>query len=134
MFSRADRDGNGSLSPEEFRMLGKKPPAGGPAGSSGASATDSASDTRAMDAAFKALDTDNDGQLTATELAKGRHHRHGQGGTPAPIGTDSLAALLGAQESAAASQGMGGLQAVMARLLQAYGGGTRPAASAVAAT
>ena len=121
MLSRADSDGNGSLSLDEFRMLGKKLPAGGPAGIAGAAVAD---------AAFKALDSDSDGQLTSTELEKGRHHHHGQGGAQAAAGTDSLATLLGVQESAGASQGSGGIQAVMARLLQAYGGGARTTASA----
>jgi len=122
MLSRADSDGNGSLSLDEFRMLGKKLPAGGPAGIAGAVVAD---------AAFKALDSDSDGHLTTAELAKGRrHHLHTRGSTQGAVGTDSLATLLGAQESAGASQGSGGIQAVMARLLQAYGGGARTTASA----
>jgi Ca2+-binding EF-hand superfamily protein len=102
LFSRADRDGDGSLSAGEFRRLGKDRPA-------------EASGNRAMDAAFRSLDADGGGQLTNAELARGRRGHAPSGAT----GMNSLSTLLAAQENAAAG---GGLQAVVARMLQAYGG------------
>jgi hypothetical protein len=113
LLTRADGDGNGRLSLEEFHTLAKKPPAGGPAEAAG---------TRAMDAAFKALDADGDGQLTTAELARARRHHQGQAEMGGP---DSLAVLLGAQEHAATG---GGLRGVLARAMEAYGAGARAAA------
>ncbi len=105
MFSRADKDRDGSISLAEFQALGK------PAASAA---------TGAMDAAFKALDSDGDGKLSAAEMAKARpHHRHG--GNQPVMGADGMSALLGAQESGQAAAG-GGIEGVMARMLQAYGG------------
>jgi hypothetical protein len=103
IFSRADKDGDGGISLTEFQALGK------PAASAG---------TGAMDAAFKSLDADGDGKLSAAEMAKVRPHHHG-GSRPA-MGAGGLSALLGAQEGGQAAAG-GGIEGVMARMLQAYG-------------
>ncbi|SDD91103.1 EF-hand domain-containing protein [Belnapia rosea] len=104
MFSRADKDGDGSLTLDEFQPLAR------PAASAG---------TGAMDATFKALDADGDGRLSSAEMAQARPHRHGGGrmGT----GADGMATLLGVQESSQ-GQSPGGIEAVMARMLRAYGG------------
>jgi hypothetical protein len=104
IFSRADKDGDGGISLTEFQALGK------PAASAG---------TGAMDAAFKSLDTNGDGKLSAAEMAKVRPHHHHGGSRPA-MGAGGLSALLGAQEGGQAAAG-GGIEGVMARMLQAYG-------------
>jgi hypothetical protein len=97
MFSRADKDRDGSISLDEFQALARPAASAAPG---------------AADAAFRALDSDGDGRLNATEVAKLRlHHRHG--GDPS--------ALLGLQEAGQAGGG-GGIEGVMARILQAYGG------------
>jgi hypothetical protein len=102
VFSRADKDRDGSISLAEFQAQAK------PAASAGTGATD---------AAFASLDTDGDGKLSAAEMAKARPH-HPWGSRPA-MGTDGLSALLGAQERGPVAAG--GLEGVMARMLQAYG-------------
>jgi hypothetical protein len=103
IFSRADKDRDGSISLAEFQAQAK------PAASARAGA---------VDAAFKALDADGDGKLSAAEMAKARPSH--LGGTRPAMGTDGLAALLGVQEGGQAAAG--GIQGVMARMLQAYGG------------
>ncbi|MBL6078748.1 EF-hand domain-containing protein [Belnapia sp. T18] len=105
MFSRADKDRDGSVSLAEFQALGK------PAASAA---------TAAMDAAFKTLDSDGDGKLNAAEMAKARPHLLHGGSRPA-LGAEGMSALLGAQEVGQAAAG-GGIEGVMARMLQAYGG------------
>ena len=105
MFSRADKDRDGSLSLDEFQAYA------GPAACAG---------TGAMDAVFKALDTDGDGKLGAAEVVKSRPHQCHGGSQPA-MGVDGLSALLGAQEGGQTAAG-GGIEGVMARMLQAYGG------------
>lgn len=102
MFSRADKDRDGSVSLAEFQAMAK------PAASAA---------TEATDAAFKALDSDGDGQLSAAEMAKARPHHHQDGSRPAM----GLSTLLGVQEVGQSATG-GGLEAVVARMLQAYGG------------
>ncbi|MBL6455559.1 EF-hand domain-containing protein [Belnapia sp. T6] len=112
LFSRADKDGDGSLSLDEFKALARPAHAGATAESAGA---------RAADAAFKALDSDADGRLSQAEMAKARPHRLG---SRVPVAPEGMATLLGAQEG---SQVAGGIEAVMARMLQAYGGRTAAA-------
>ena len=123
MFARADKDGDGGLSLDEFKAIGRQKRAGAAGEASGPASTAAA-------AAFKALDADGDGKLTTAELGKGRH----QDGT-ARIATDGLSALLGAQEAAGgqAQAGSTGIQAVMSRMLQAYGGSRSAFAGAATA-
>ncbi|WP_052213693.1 EF-hand domain-containing protein [Belnapia sp. F-4-1] len=91
MFSRADKDRDGSISLAEFQALGK------PAASAA---------TGAMDAAFKAFDSNGDGKLSAAEMAKARPHQHHGGSRPA-LGAEGMLALLGAQEGGQAAAGGG---------------------------
>ncbi|MDB5372455.1 MAG: EF-hand domain pair [Belnapia sp.] len=145
MFTRADKDGDGGLSLDEFKAIRRPPagvsqggslggsqgsaPAGSPADSaaspaSGTAATTGTSASDAVASAFKALDADGDGKLTSAELEKGRR-RHGGG--QGIMSADGLQALLAVQERSSSQQSQGqsqagGLQAVVARMLQAYGG------------
>lgn len=132
MFTRADKDQDGGLSFDEFKSI-RRPSEGGasPADSTAAQASGTAlaTATLASDAvatAFKSLDADGDGKLTSAELEKGRRQA---GGSQAMMSGDALQALLAAQEGAGGQQAQGGpqsqaggLQAVVARMLQAYGG------------
>lgn len=102
IISRADKDRDGSISLAEFQAMAR------PAASAA---------TEARDAAFKALDADGDGQLSAAEMAKARPHLHRDGSRSAM----GMSALLGAQEAGQAAIG-GGVEAMVARMLQAYGG------------
>ena len=115
MFARADRNGDGGLSLDEFKAMAKRPPreagsAGPPAGPAGAAAGPAARTDRAA-AAFSALDTNGDGKLSGAELEQGRRTRH--------AGREGLSALLGLQEG---GQAASGLEALMGRALRAYGG------------
>ncbi len=101
VFSRADKDRDGSISLAEFQAMAR------PAASAA---------MEARDAAFKALDADGDGQLSAAEIAKAKPHHYRDDSRKA----SGLSALLGVQEAGQAAAG--GLEAVVARMLQAYGG------------
>ncbi|MFC7689664.1 EF-hand domain-containing protein [Paeniroseomonas aquatica] len=99
MFARADRNGDGGLSLDEFKAMAKRPPreagsAGPPAGPAGAAAGPAARTDRAA-AAFSALDTNGDGKLSTAELEQGRRSRHAGAAS-----REGLAALLGVQEGA----------------------------------
>jgi hypothetical protein len=112
IFARADKDGDGGLSLDEFKAMAKRPPreAGSAAPAAGVAAGQAGRTDRAA-AAFSALDTNGDGKLSGAELEQGRRSRH--------AGREGLSALLGLQEGAQAASG---LEALMGRALRAYGG------------
>jgi hypothetical protein len=113
MFARADKDGDGGLSLDEFKAMAKRPPpreAGSAAPAAGAAVAQAGRTDRAA-AAFSALDTNGDGKLSGAELEQGRRSRH--------AGREGLSALLGLQEG---GQAASGLEALMGRALRAYGG------------
>lgn len=113
IFARADRDGDGGLSLDEFKAMAKRPPpreAGSAAPAAGTAAGQAGRTDRAA-TAFSALDTNGDGKLSGAELEQGRRTRH--------AGREGLSALLGLQEG---GQAASGLEALMGRALRAYGG------------
>ncbi|MBR0647931.1 EF-hand domain-containing protein [Plastoroseomonas hellenica] len=104
MFARADQDGSGGLSLDEFRAGGPGKSRPGAAGSAGGTAA-----TGRPAQVFNALDTDGDGTVSAAELEAGRAARSAQGGA---FSAGSMAALLSGQEAS----GTGGADDVFARL------------------
>ena len=125
MFARADKDGDGGLSLDEFKAMAKRPPreagSAGPAAENAAGPATSAGRTDRAAAAFSALDTNGDGKLSGAELEQGRRTRHA-----GEAGREGLSALLGMQEGAA--QAASGIEALMGRALRAYGGAAASAA------
>ncbi|RYI82248.1 MAG: hypothetical protein EON47_23470 [Acetobacteraceae bacterium] len=118
MFARADKDGDGGLSLDEFKAMAKRPPreagSAAPAAGAAAASASSAGGTDRAAAAFSALDTNGDGKLSGAELEQGRRSRHAGAAS-----REGLSALLGLQEGA---QAVSGLEALMGRALRAYGG------------
>lgn len=96
MFSRADGDGSGGLSLDEFSAIGQGRNGTGAAESAGSAASAAATD-RAKEA-FSRLDTDGDGSLTQAEMEAGRPPPPNGGMAP-----DTMSALLSSQESATGS-------------------------------
>ncbi|MBS0155573.1 MAG: EF-hand domain-containing protein [Nitrospira sp.] len=86
-FSKADADGNGSLSISEFQAMAKDKPSGfqPPAGAPDPSEV------------FKKLDADGNGELTQTELANAPHPHFNAGGDQGLEGL--LQSLQGSQTS-----------------------------------
>ena len=119
MFARADKDGDGGLSLDEFKAMAKRPPpreagSAAPAAGAAAASASSAGGTDRAAAAFSALDTNGDGKLSGAELEQGRRSRHAGAAS-----REGLSALLGLQEG---GQSASGLEALMGRALRAYGG------------
>ncbi|MBR0679371.1 hypothetical protein GXW74_02640 [Roseomonas eburnea] len=107
MFARADSDGSGGLSVDEFKAMGPPPggpPPGGPppGGAGAASSTEGSanaaatSESDAVQSLFNSLDTDGDGTVSQAELEAGRSQR--EAGAQGPLGHEALATLLAAQE------------------------------------
>ena len=99
-FSRADSDRSGALSLEEFASAARRGPAafaGGQANSAAAPADPALRD------AFRSLDSNGDGQVSAAEMAAARQP------SPPSDGFDSasFAALLGSQSDSGQSEAGG---------------------------
>lgn len=110
LFAQADQDGSGSLSVQEFLTATK-------AGAGSAANT--------AQQLFKALDSNGDNNVSRAELdrAMGRPTQDGFGSHFADMATDSLGALLGAQEKGKDETSRSGnlMDQMLRQMLQAYG-------------
>lgn len=73
MFRKADTDGDGALSLDEFKVLSSNKPKGPNPLSS--ATTDSTTESESVEDIFASLDTDGDGTLSQTELDSGMEAR-----------------------------------------------------------
>lgn len=104
--SRNDTDGNGTLSLSEFEQIRQNLPGGSAisstaAGSSASDADDDAEATSSAAELFGQIDTDGDGQLTASELTAYRQKQI----TAAQSALLNLQEVFGSGEGAPASRG-----------------------------
>lgn len=96
MFTLADQDGDGGLSLEEFKSAPPPPPP--PGGAAGGPPPSSSGEAQSIEEVFSALDTDEDGFLSQTELEEGRDELGPKFGD-SQISSTNFLQLLEAQES-----------------------------------